>query len=160
VVAGDTVTEVASAIEVDSEAVAVDLVGGDLEETGEVGFVAVEVEVASAEAAFEAAEMTSEVAAALGWLSQPPLCFLFSNFSRRGRGGGIGYGGGGGFNDTHSNGYGPPPGAGGPGGYGGPPGGGGYGPQGGFGGGGGYRDLKRDGPPSAFDDRDSKRPRY
>lgn len=89
----------------------------------------------------------------------------------RGRGGGIGFQGGGGFGDHGSNGFAPPNGGGGPGGYGppaggfsGPPGGGpgGYGPPGGgFGGGGGYRnDVKRDGGPGGYDDRDAKRPRY
>jgi len=90
----------------------------------------------------------------------------------RGRGGGIGFQGGGGFGDHNSNGFGGPP-NGGPGGFagpgggfGGPPGGGpgGYGPPGGGyggGGGGGYRgDLKREGGPGGYDDRDSKRPRY
>ncbi|KAI0926382.1 hypothetical protein AcW1_008574 [Taiwanofungus camphoratus] len=89
----------------------------------------------------------------------------------RGRGGGIGYQGGGGFGGD-SNGFGGPPnGPSGPGGYGGPGGGfggppgggpGGYGPPGGgYGGGGGYRgDLKREGGPGGYDDRESKRPRY
>ncbi|KAK7032970.1 U1 snRNP 70K protein [Favolaschia claudopus] len=78
----------------------------------------------------------------------------------RGRGGGIGYNGGGGFHDNPSNGYGPPPGGFGPPppGYGAPPGGGG---GGGYGGGGGFRgDLKREGPPGGYDDREAKRPRY
>ncbi|KAF7375055.1 RNA-binding domain-containing protein [Mycena sanguinolenta] len=76
----------------------------------------------------------------------------------RGRGGGIGYNGGG-FNDNQSNGFGPPGGGGfgpPPPGYGAPPGGGGYGPSAG-----GFRgDLKREGPPGGYDDREAKRPRY
>ncbi|KAF7975734.1 hypothetical protein HWV62_8713 [Athelia sp. TMB] len=98
---------------------------------------------------------------------------------RGGRGGGIGFQGNGGF-DGGSNGYGgPPPGGAGGFGHGPPPGAGGFGgpglgshgpppgygvppsAQGGFGGPGGYRgDLKREGGPGGYEDRDSKRPRY
>lgn len=182
------VTVAASEVAADSEEIAgdvrstivVEVIEEDLVVTeedliGEVIVVASVVGLADLQA-----EEASEVAVAVTTLVDQvvevdsgtflPYSFpssLLTSFNRgpnRGPGG-IGYGGGGFDGPPNGGGFGGPPPPhhhGGPphGGHGPPPPGGGMG--GGYGGGGGgYRqDLKREGGPGGYDDRDFKRPRY
>jgi hypothetical protein len=137
-----------------------------------VGLVDLQAEEAS-EAVVEVTtleDLVAEVEDSGSFLSSLVLASILTFFNRGGpnRGpGGIGYQSGGGFDGPPNGGGGfggpPPPhhhGGPPPGGHGPPPPGGGMG--GGYGGGGGgYRqDLKREGGPGGYDDRDFKRPRY